>query len=199
MSLNNSVYVEVFGETAAGRLLRLNNVEWRHGEKLKLQMIPARMSLDSIIQYVSVELKPNSKNEAHLKDRHNHGNDDRRKDRHHREVQDDCGESSENGEGSSGGESLTQEDHEEAHFFAFVVQNTKEHGQDQWKLRRAPPRGGIRKPPRRIGNPALFFKEYRREPDGCWMCYGKNVPHKHYHKMCKIYVEDNNTHFQAHP
>ena len=72
--LKNSVYVEVFGETAGGRLLRLNNVEWRRGEKLKLQMIPARMSLDSIIQYVSVKLKINSKNEAHVKDRHNHGN-----------------------------------------------------------------------------------------------------------------------------
>ena len=58
---NNSVYVEVFGETAGGRLLRLHNVEWRHGEKMKLQMIPARMSLDSIIQYVSIEVKLNSK------------------------------------------------------------------------------------------------------------------------------------------
>ena len=55
ISLKNSVYVEVFGETAGGRLLQLNNVEWRSGEKLKLQIIPARRSLDSITQYVSVE------------------------------------------------------------------------------------------------------------------------------------------------
>ena len=48
--LKNSVYVEVFGETAGGRLLRLNNVQWRRCEKLKLQIIPAQMSLDSIIQ-----------------------------------------------------------------------------------------------------------------------------------------------------
>ena len=41
ISLKNSVYLEVFGETAGGRLFRLNNVEWRRGEKLKLQMIPA--------------------------------------------------------------------------------------------------------------------------------------------------------------
>ena len=80
ISLKNSVYVKVFGETAGGRLLRLNNVEWRRGEKLKLQMIPARMSLDSIIQYVSVKLKLNSKNEAHIEDRHNHGNHDHRED-----------------------------------------------------------------------------------------------------------------------
>ena len=39
ISLKNSVYVEVFGETARASLLRLNNVEWRRREKLKLQMI----------------------------------------------------------------------------------------------------------------------------------------------------------------
>ena len=83
ISLKRSVYMEVFGETTGGRLLRLNNFEWERGEKLKSQMIPAQMSLDSIIQYVSVELKLNSKNEAHIKDRHNHGNHDRREDQHH--------------------------------------------------------------------------------------------------------------------
>ena len=97
LSLKNSVYVEVFSQTAGGRLLRLNNVEWGRGEKLKLQMIPARMGLDSIIEYVSVSLKLNSKNEAYIKDRHNHGNHDRRENRHHREVQDDPGGSSEDG------------------------------------------------------------------------------------------------------
>ena len=50
ISMKNSVYVEVFGDTAEGRLLRLNNAEWRRGEKLRMQMIPARMSLDSIVQ-----------------------------------------------------------------------------------------------------------------------------------------------------
>ena len=84
-----SMYVVVLGETAVGRLLRPNNVEWRRVKKLKLQMIPPRMSLDSIIQYMSVELKLNSKNKAHINDRHNHGNHDRRQDGPHREVQDD--------------------------------------------------------------------------------------------------------------
>ena len=79
ISLKNSMYVEVFGETAGRCLLPIKNVEWRCGEKLYLQMIPAQMSLDLIIQYVSVELKLNSKNKAHIKDRHNHGSHDRRK------------------------------------------------------------------------------------------------------------------------
>ena len=89
ISLKNSMYVEVFGEKVGVYLLRFTNVEWRRGAKLNLPMIPAGMSLGSIIQYVSVELKLNSKNEAHIKDSHNHGNHDRREDRHHREVQDD--------------------------------------------------------------------------------------------------------------
>ena len=47
-SLKISGYVQVVNEIA-GSLFRLNNVEWRSGEKLKMQMIPVRMSLDSII------------------------------------------------------------------------------------------------------------------------------------------------------
>ena len=65
ISLKNSLYVEVFGETAGGRPFRLNNVKW--SEKLKLQMIPAEMSLDSTIQYLSVKLMLNSRIEAILK------------------------------------------------------------------------------------------------------------------------------------
>ena len=37
--MKNSLYLEVFGDTARRRLLRLNNVEWRRGEKLRMQMI----------------------------------------------------------------------------------------------------------------------------------------------------------------
>ena len=195
ISLKNFLCVEAFGETAGRHLLPLNNVEWRCGGKLKLQMIPARMSLDSITQYVSVELKLNSPNEAHIKDRHIHGNHYRREYRHHREVQDDRGGCSED----AGGGSMTLEDHEEAHFVVFVAHNTKEHGQDKSKWRRAPPRGGMGTPPQRIHNPPLSFKEYPRERDGCWICYGKNLPHKHNHKTCKIYAEDKKASFQAHP
>ena len=89
ISMKNTVYVEVFGDTAGGRLLRLNNVEWRHGEKLQMQMIPARMSQDSIVQKVSVELKLNSKNEAHIKDCHGDGNRERRDDRNYLAIQED--------------------------------------------------------------------------------------------------------------
>ena len=46
ISMKNLVYVEVFGDTARGRLLRVNNVERRREEELRMQMIPARMSLD---------------------------------------------------------------------------------------------------------------------------------------------------------
>ena len=41
-------------------------------------MIPAQMSLNSMIQYMSVNLKLNSKNDVHIKDRHNPGSLDRR-------------------------------------------------------------------------------------------------------------------------
>ena len=54
---------------------------------------------------------------------------------------------------------MTQQDHEEAHFFVFAAHNAKEHGHDKSKWGRAPPRGGMGKPPRRNGNPPLSFKE----------------------------------------
>ena len=94
---------------------------------------------------------------------------------------------------------MTRKDHEEAHFFAFVAHNMKEHGQDESPWKTAPPRGGMEKPPRRIGGLPLSFKEYRRKHDRCWICYGKNLPHKHDHKTCKIYAEDKKAYLQAHP
>ena len=73
LGLKNAVYVEVFGDTMGQRLMRLNNVEWRRGEPLRMQVIFARMSLHEIMKYITVELKLNAKNEAHVQDRQGHG------------------------------------------------------------------------------------------------------------------------------
>ena len=70
--LKNTVYVEVFGDTMGQRLMRLNNAELRRGEPLRMQVIFARMSLDEIVKYITVELKLNAKNEAHVQDRQGH-------------------------------------------------------------------------------------------------------------------------------
>ena len=169
ISIKNSVYVEVFGDIGGGRLLRLNNVEWGRGEKLRMQMIPARMSLDSIVQYVSAELKLNSKTEAHIKDRHGNGNLKRRDDENYRAIQEDPtvgrdrsqDPGSEEGKTCSGWEYMTGEDHEDARSFAFVAHNTKAYGHDKGKWRKAPPRQ--ENEPRKTGNPPLSFTEYRQE------------------------------------
>ena len=95
------------------------------------------------------------------------------------------------------GEYMTWEDHEDAHFFAFVAHNTKAYGHDKAKWRKAPPRQG--KEPQRIGNPALSFTEYRRECGGCWVCYGTGRSQKQDHKTCKVYEEDKRAYFQADP
>ena len=46
LGLKNAVYVGVFGDTMGHRLVRLNNPEWRRGERLRMQVIFARTSLD---------------------------------------------------------------------------------------------------------------------------------------------------------
>ena len=92
---------------------------------------------------------------------------------------------------------MTREDHEDAHFLAFVAHNTKAYGHYKGKWRKALPRQGGE--PQRIGNPPFSFVEYRREHGGCWVCYGKGRSHKHDHKTCKVYEEDKRAYSQAHP
>ena len=158
LGLKNAVYVEVFGDSMGQRLLRLNNVEWRCREPLRMQVIFARMSLDEMVKYITVELKLNAKNEAHVQDRHGHGQRGHREDRHHREIQGDTANSAEDGSGS-GQDHWSREDHGEAHFFAFVAHNVRDHGQDRSRWSWVGPKKG--NVPRRIGNPPLSFREYR--------------------------------------
>ena len=73
LGLKNAVYVEVFGDTMGQRLTRLNNADRRRGEPLRMQVIFARMSLDEIVKYMTVELKLNANNEAHVQDPQGHG------------------------------------------------------------------------------------------------------------------------------
>ena len=146
LGLKNAVYVEVFGDSMGQRLLRLNNVEWRRGGPLRMQVIFARMSLDEIVKYITVELKLNAKNEAHVQDRHGHGQRGHREDCHHREIQEDTANSAEDGSGS-GQDHWSREDHEEAHFFAFVAHNVGTMGRigpdgAGWDPRRAKSQGG---------------------------------------------------------
>ena len=159
-----------------------------------MQVIFARMSLDEIVKYITVDLKVNAKNEAHLQDRQGPGHRGHREDRHQREVKGDTVGTAEKGSGS--GQDLwtptTPEDHEEAHFFAFVAHNMKENGQDRSRPNRLDPRNENRKQePRRIGNPPLSFREYRSQHTGCWVCYGKKNNNAHDHRHCKVYEEDN--------
>ena len=197
LGLKNAVYVQVFGDTMGQRLMRLNNVEWRRGEQLRMQVIFARMSLDEIVKYITMELKLNAKNEAHVQDRQGHGQRGHREDRHHREIQEDTANSAEDGS-ESGQDHWTgsREDHEEAHFFAFVAHNVKDHGQDRSRWNRVGPKKG--KEPRRIGNPPLSFREYRSQHDGCWVCYGKGNNHAHDHRQCKVYEADKKAYFAGH-
>ena len=116
LGLKNAVYVEVFGDTIWQRLTRLNNAEWRRGEPLRMQLIFAGMSLDGIVKYITVELKLNTKNEAHVQDRQGHGHRGHREDRHHREVKEDTVGTAEERSGSCQDPwtTTTPEDHEKS-------------------------------------------------------------------------------------
>ena len=181
--------------------MRLNNAELRRGEQLRMQVIFARMSLDEIVKYITVELKLNAKNEAHVQDRQGHGHRGHREDRQQREIKEDTVGIA--GEGNGSGQGLwtatTREDQEEAHFVAFVAHNMKEHGQDRSRWNRLDPRTKNRREQRRIGNPPLSFRKYRSQHDVCRVCYGKVNNHAHDHRHCKVYEDDKKTYFAAHP
>ena len=170
LGLKNAVHVEVIGDTMGQWPIRLNNVEWRRGEPLRMQVIFTRMSLDEIVKYIRVELKLNTKNEAHVQDRQGHRHRGHQEDRQHRDVQGDTVGTAEEGNGS--GQDLwtatTRENQkEEAHFFAFVAHNLREHGQDRSRWNRLDQRTKNRREPRRIGDPPLSFREYRSQHTGC--------------------------------
>ena len=187
-------------DTHAGiiEFFRRNNVVWRRGEQLSMQVIFARMSLDEIVKYITVELKLNAKNEDHVQDRQGHGQRGHPEDRHHREIQEETANSAEDGSGSGQDHSTgSREDHEEAQFSAFVAHNVRDHGQHWSSSSRMGPKKG--KEPRRIGNPPLSFREYRSQHDECLVCYGKRNNHAHDHRQCKVYEADKKAYFAAHP
>ena len=135
-----------------------------------MQVIFARMSLDEIVKYITVELKLNTKNEAHVQDRDGQGHPRPREDCHRREVKGDTAGSAEDGSGS-GQDHQTPEEQQEVPFFAFQAHNMKEHGQDRSRWNRLESRfNKNRKEPRRIGNPPLSFREYTSQHGGCWVC-----------------------------
>ena len=75
ISLENSVYVEVVGETARKKSPSTEQcrMETRQAAEVADHTRRNDTRLNSNIQYVSMELKLNSKNEAHIKDYHNYG------------------------------------------------------------------------------------------------------------------------------
>ena len=62
-----------------------------------------------------------------------------------------------------------------------------------------------RKEPRRWGTPPLSFREYREKhgrPDGkgcCYVCYGQNRDHRHYHTRCEVNKRERAQTFQCRP
>ena len=145
-----------------------------------MQVIFARMSLDEIVKDITVELKLNARNEAHVQNRHGQGHRGHREYRDH-QVKGDKAGSAEDRTGSSE-DDWTQEEQEEGHFFAFVAHNMREQGQDRSRWNRLESRfHKNRKEPRRIGNLPLSFREHRSQQGGCWVCYreGNNDAHDH--------------------
>ena len=73
---------------------------------------------------------------------------------------------------------------DEAAVYGFVAQNLSNQGKDRSKWQ--PVNRNQRMEPRRVGSPAVSFKEYiTKYPKGYFVCYGCNQAHDHDHKTCE--------------
>ena len=189
LGLKNAVYVEVFGDTMGQRLMRLNNLEWRRGEPLRMQVILARMSLDKIVKYITVELSSTPRTRPTC--------------RIHKDKDIEVIEEIATSKRSRGTRSAPRRKGVEAAKISGPRPPQrimkKEDGQDRSRWNHLDPRTKNRREPRRIGNPPLSFREYRSQHTGCWVCYRKGNNHAHDHRHCKVYEEDKKTNFAADP
>ena len=156
-----------------------------------------------MVQYISVGLKLNKKNEAGLKDQYDwkdnykyRGHHDRRHpDRRRRELRGD--KEATNGANNNIDINVNNNEQGEYDFFAFIAGNTKSFGNNHSNRGRTPPRAG--KLLRRVDNLPLSLNEYMQKNKGCWVCYGKGNAHQHDHTKCAVYAADKMEYLKLHP
>ena len=170
---------------------------------LRLREIPARVSLELIVQYISVQLKSNKMNEAGLMDQYHqkddykyrghdyqrHQDGQHREDRQHRQI---CGDGR-----------LTNEDHNnididlnnkeqaEYNFFAFIAENTNRFGNNPSRWGRKPPRAD--EPLPRVGDLALSLNMNKRSRRDVGCAMGGVITE------CAVYASDKKEYFKLHP
>ena len=106
--------------------------------------------------------------------------------------------------GANGDEALDDDDDDdepaEMAVTAFVANNlTAGSNRGSWKPLQKGWKKKEKKDPRRIGDPALSFGEFiRADPQGCFVCYGRNKGFNHDHRTCPVHKADTEAYKKVH-
>ena len=181
--LRNALLITVTGDREKTAMLRLYECDVG-GQTLRLQAITARMTCDEVLDGVGEEVLKEYRNLHHTRGL-------KAGDRDVNYVGEGSGrESAMDPAGTEAGEALDDEDDDDepakTAVCAFVANNLNA-GSDRgsWKPLQKGWKKKEKKEPRRIGDSPLSFGEFiQAQPQGCFVCYGRNKGFNHDHRTC---------------
>ena len=195
--LRNALLITVTGDRDKTAMLRLDECGVG-GQTLRLQAIPARMTCEEVLECIGEEVLKEYRNLHHTRGL-------KASDRDVNYV----GEGSGGGSamdpaGTEAGEALDDEDDDdepaETAVCAFVANNLNAgSNRGSWKPVQKGWRKKEKKEPRRMGDPLLSFGVFiRADPQGCFVCYGRNKGVNHDHRTCRIHKADTEAYKKVH-
>ena len=195
--LRNALLITVTGDREKTAMLRLDECDVG-GQTLRLQAIPARMTCDEVLEWVGEEVLKEYRNLHHTRGL-------KAGDRDVNYVRKGSGgEAAMDPAGADGDEALDDDDDDdelaEMAVCAFVANNlNRGSNRGSWKPLQKGWKKKEKKEPRRIGDPLLSFGEFiRAQPQGCFVCYGRNKGFNHDHRTCPVHKADTEAHKKVH-
>ena len=196
-SLRNALLITVTGDREKTAMWRLDECDVS-GQTIRLQAIPARMSCDKILEWVGEEVLKEYRNLHHTCGLRPGDHDV------NYVGEGPGGEAAMDPAGADGDEALVDNDDDderaEMAVCAFVANNLNAgSNRGSWKPLQKGWKKKEKKDPRRIGNPLLSFGGFiRAQPQGCFVCYGRNKGFNHDHRTCPIHQADTEAYKKVH-
>ena len=195
--LRNALLITITGNREKTAMLRLDECDVG-GQTLRLQAIPARMTCNKVLEWVVEEVLKEYRNLHHTRGL-------KAGDRDVNYVGEGFGgECAMDPAGTKSVEALHDEDNDdepaETAVCAFVANNLNAgSNRRSWKPLQKGWRKKEKKEPRGMGDPPLSFGEFiRAQPQGCFVCYGRNKGFNHDHPTCPIHKTDTEAYKKVH-
>ena len=196
-SLPNALLITVTGDREKTAMWRLDQCE-SGGQTICLQVIPARMTCDEVLEWSGEEVLKEYRNLHHTRGL-------RPGNRYLNYVGEGSGgEAAMDPAGADGDEALDDDDDEdepaETAVCAFVANNLNAgSNRGSWMPLQKGRKKKEKKEPRRIGDPPLSFGELiQAHPQGCFACYGRNKRFNHDHQTCPVHKADTEAYKKVH-